>query len=164
MYTLYREQVIRTSLKKAWDFIRNPANLNAITPPDLDFRIISDPPDKMYEGLMIEYDIRIPFLGYQEWVTEIKHINKPYSFVDEQRIGPFKLWYHYHALQQVNEGIKFIDKVYYAVPFYIIGIIFHTFVLKKILTHIFDYRKESLTRILEQDNDPVSEKELDKEA
>ena len=151
MYTLHREQVIRTSLTKAWEFIRNPANLNAITPADLDFRINSDPPTIMYNGLLIAYDIRIPFLGYQKWVTEIKHINEPNSFVDEQRIGPFKLWYHYHALQQVNEGVKFIDKVYYEVPFYFVGKIVHEFFIKKTLRRIFDYRREKLVEILEQD-------------
>lgn len=161
MYILYREQIIDTSLKKAWEFIGDPSNLNAITPPDLDFRIISDLPFKIYDGLMIEYDIRIPFLGYRKWVSEIKHIHEPFSFVDEQRVGPFKLWYHYHELKEVSEGIKFTDKVYYEVPLCCIGKIVHTAFVKKMLTRIFDYRRERLMEILEQDFNAVPKKYLD---
>ena len=147
MYSLHREQIVDTSIKKAWEFVSNPFNLNAITPTELNFRIISDLPDKMFNGLVINYKIYIPILGYQEWVTEIKHISAPYSFVDEQRIGPFKFWYHYHAFEEVKDGINFIDNVYYDVPFSFLGRIVHRFFVIKMLTRIFDYRREKLTEI-----------------
>ena len=73
VYQFTKEQVIQTDLESAWDFIRSPANLNKITPPDMTFTIISDVPDQMYEGLIIQYKIGIPFIGDQ-MVSEIKHI------------------------------------------------------------------------------------------
>ncbi len=158
MYTLHREQFVKTTVKRAWDFIKNPANLNHITPADLDFRIISDFPDEMHDGLIIEYNIRIPFIGCKKWLTEIKHIKKPYSFVDDQRIGPYKLWYHYHELQEVDGGVKFIDKVYYEVPFWIIGKIAHSLFIRKLLARIFDYRKNKFMEILESEDQILHEK------
>jgi ligand-binding SRPBCC domain-containing protein len=43
----------------------------------------------------------IPFFGRRKWVAEMKYIREPFSFVDEQRVGPYKLWYHYHELFEV---------------------------------------------------------------
>ena len=39
MYELYRELIVKTTREKAWDFIKDPANLNKITPNDLSFEI-----------------------------------------------------------------------------------------------------------------------------
>jgi ligand-binding SRPBCC domain-containing protein len=100
MYTLIREQFVQTDINTAWDFLKNPANLDRITPPDLQFEIISEVPRKMFDGLIIEYRIRIPGFGVRKWVAEIKHIKEMHSFVDEQRIGPYNFWYHYHQIDQ----------------------------------------------------------------
>lgn len=148
MYTLEKEQFIATSLEQAWNFLRNPANLNMITPEDLHFTIISPVPDTMYNGLIIEYRVSIPLFGTQPWVAEIKHIHDQKSFVDEQRIGPYTFWYHYHELSETENGIKVIDRVYYAVPFGIAGRLLHKFFIKKTLERIFDYRKTKLNEIL----------------
>ena len=84
MYTLEREQVIHASLAEAWSFLRDPANLNMITPDDLEFHILSPVPEVMFNGLIIEYRIKIPFLGIKQWIAEIKHIREIHSFVDDQ--------------------------------------------------------------------------------
>lgn len=144
MYTLTREQYLDTTLSQAWDFLKNPANLNKITPEDLRFQIVSDIPDVMFNGLIIEYRIHIPVIGLRKWVAEIKHIREMHSFVDEQRIGPYKLWYHYHELISENNKVKAIDRVYYDVPFGVLGKLLHFLFIRKTLDRIFDYRKEKL--------------------
>ena len=150
MYLLEREQEIRTTLRKAWDFIENPKNLNRITPPDLDFEIVSGVPARMYNGLIIEYLITIPFFGRKRWVAEIKHIREPFAFVDEQRAGPYKLWYHYHELLETEKGVCVIDKVYYAVPYGVLGRVLHFFIIKKTLERIFAYRAEKFEELLSE--------------
>ena len=83
MKKLHRVQELPISLDKAWDFFSSPANLNEITPADMTFKIISDVPEKMYEGLFITYKIS-PFLGIQlDWCTEITHVKDRSFFVDE---------------------------------------------------------------------------------
>jgi ligand-binding SRPBCC domain-containing protein len=148
MHTLHREQIVQKSLKTVWDFIQNPANLNVITPDFLDFKIVSNIPSSIYDGLIIEYRIKIPYLGYRQWVAEIKHVREPYSFVDEQRVGPYKFWYHYHELVDTGNGIKMIDSVYYQVPFSILGDMIHFFFIKRILEKIFDYRQNKFSKLL----------------
>ena len=55
---LQTEQFLPISLAEAWDFFATPRNLNAVTPRKLDFRITSEVPEKMYEGLIITYRIK----------------------------------------------------------------------------------------------------------
>lgn len=148
IHTLYREQIIDTDITRAWDFISAPANLDAITPPDMSFEIITDVPKVMYNGLLIEYRVGIPLLGKQTWLTELKHIKEGHSFVDEQRIGPYKLWYHYHEIKEVDGGVRFIDRVNYVLPCGPLGGLAHQIYVKKQLQHIFDFRKEAMVQHL----------------
>ncbi len=148
MYTLEKEQLVTASLEECWSFLNNPENLNLITPPDLHFLIISPVPDDMFDGLMIEYRISIPLFGAQRWLAEIKHIRPQKSFVDEQRIGPYTFWYHYHELTATPEGVTLIDRVHYSVPYGIFGRLLHVMFIKKTLQRIFAYRQAKITEIL----------------
>jgi ligand-binding SRPBCC domain-containing protein len=152
MYTFIREQFVQTDINTAWDFLKNPANLDRITPPDLQFEIISEVPRKMFDGLIIEYRIRIPGFGVRKWVAEIKHIKEMHSFVDEQRIGPYNFWYHYHQIDQVDGSIKLIDRVYYKVPYGVLGRLLHFLLIHRTLERIFSYRMGKLYEILNKGN------------
>ncbi len=150
MYTLYREQYVTATLAGAWDLLKDPANLDRITPEDLQFQIVSPVPPEMFNGLIIEYRIRIPWFGEQTWVAEIKHIKEMHSFVDEQRLGPYRFWYHYHQIDAEDGRIKLTDRVYYEVPYSIFGRILHFLFIRRTLKRIFDYRKEKIAKILEE--------------
>lgn len=155
IHQLLREQVIDTELERAWQFISAPANLDAITPDDLRFSIHSDVPERMHDGLLIEYRIHIPWLGKQRWLTEIKHLRERHSFVDEQRIGPYRLWYHYHQIRPHPEGVHFLDRVTYALPFGPLGTIAHGLFVRRTLDRIFDFRAERLRDLLGTVEKPV---------
>jgi ligand-binding SRPBCC domain-containing protein len=148
IHTLQRDQTIATNLDTAWDFISSPANLDKITPDDMAFEIVSELPEQMYNGLLIEYRVGIPLLGKQTWLTELKHIRERQSFVDEQRIGPYKLWYHYHEIREVEGGVQFIDQVSYVMPFGPFGEIARAFYVKKELEKIFNFRRVAMERHL----------------
>lgn len=149
MYTLYREQYVTTTLAAAWDLLKNPANLDLITPKELQFQIVSPVPREIFNGLIIEYRIKIPWFGKRIWVAEIKHIKEMHSFVDEQRLGPYRFWYHYHQVEAEGGRIKLTDRVNYAVPFGVFGRILHFFFIQRTLKHIFDYRRDKLSEILQ---------------
>ncbi len=147
IHTLEKELVLPTDLETAWKFISTPKNLDAITPDDMSFSIMTEVPDEMYDGLLIEYRVGIPIIGSQKWLTEIKHIKDRHSFVDEQRIGPYSLWFHYHEITEVPEGVRFVDKVTYTLPFGPLGAIAHAVYVKSELARIFNYRQEAMNRI-----------------
>jgi ligand-binding SRPBCC domain-containing protein len=142
IHTLHRELIIDTDLPTAWEFISSPKNLDAITPDDLSFEIVTEVPEKMYNGLLIEYEVGVPFLGKQTWLTELKHIREQHSFVDEQLIGPYKLWFHYHEITEVEGGVRFVDHVNYVVPFGPLGSIANALYVKNQLKYVFDHREK----------------------
>lgn len=148
IHELYREQTVATDLDTAWEFIRSPRNLDRITPDDMSFEIISPLPETMFNGLLIEYRVGIPFLGKQTWLTELKHIRERHSFVDEQRAGPYRFWFHYHEITETEGGVRFIDRVTYVMPFGPIGEIARAVFVKRQLASVFDYRHDALERLL----------------
>ncbi len=102
----------------------------------------------MYEGLLIEYRISVPLFGKQKWLTEIRHIRPGRSFVDEQRIGPYRLWYHYHEVQPGRRGGSVMtDNVTYIMPFSPAGDLVHRIIVRRQLEQIFDFRKSALEKI-----------------
>lgn len=148
MYILEREQRVSATRAQAWEFLQDPANLDRITPPDLRFRIVTAIPAVMFNGLIVEYRITIPLLGTHTWVTEIKHIREGISFVDEQRLGPYRFWYHYHEIRDEPDGLVLVDRVHYQPPFWLLGRLLHGLYIRRTLERIFTYRRERLALFL----------------
>lgn len=148
MHTLEREQILNARPEQVWEFLATPKNLDLLTPKDLRFRILSEVPEQMYEGLTILYEIGIPIFGRWRWLTEIKHIVPGRSFVDEQRRGPYRFWYHYHAIEPLEDGrTRMLDRVTYQLPFGPLGELVHALQVKQMLEKIFDYRRVKLEEI-----------------
>jgi len=145
IYQLKREQVVHGTLDDVWKFISKPENLKRITPDSMGFEVTTkDLPDKMYPGMIISYRVspllRIPIT----WVTEITHVEEKKYFVDEQRVGPYKMWHHQHFLESMAEGVKMTDIITYRPPFSIIGSIANHLIIKRKLKDIFDHRSAVL--------------------
>jgi ligand-binding SRPBCC domain-containing protein len=147
-------QHFNSSIGELWDFISNPTNLKLITPDYMGFDIVSkDLPDKMYEGMIICYKVS-PLLGIKTtWVTEITHVNDKHYFVDEQRIGPYKIWHHQHFLESTSKGTLMTDIVSYKPPFGILGKIANQLIIKNKLDEIFSYRATVLNELFEKSGD-----------
>jgi len=148
IYKLHRSTIVSTPIAIVWDFIASPRNLNRITPDNMKFEILTVLPEVMYNGLLIEYRVKIPLFGRWRWLTEIKHIREGHSFVDEQREGPYKFWYHYHEILPHNNGTRIIDHVTYQMPFRWIGTLVNTWIVKNQLEAVFDFREESFQQLL----------------
>lgn len=147
MHRLEQIQEVAAPAEEVWEFVKKPGNLNRITPEDLQFEIVGDIPDEMYEGLLIEYRIKVPVFGRWAWVTEIKHIREGVSFVDEQRFGPYKFWYHYHEVSEAAQGTRMIDRVHYKMPYGLAGKLVHALSVRKTLQRVFDYRRTKIEEL-----------------
>ena len=147
IHYLFREQVIPRGLDEVWTFFCAPGNLNSITPPDMNFEIVTGGDVKMYAGQMIEY--RVEFVrGLRSlWLTEITHVRGHEYFVDEQRAGPYRLWHHEHAFETVKGGVKMIDRVTYILPFGPLGDVVHALWVGRRLKYIFDFRYKKIAEL-----------------
>ena len=134
-------QKIPISLEMAWDFFSNTANLQAITPENMGFRVISKHHgETMYAGQVIEYTVK-PVLGIPlYWMTEITQVKDKEYFIDEQRFGPYSLWHHQHHFKAIEGGVEMTDIVHYKNPMWLFGRIANTLFVQKKLKDIFDYR------------------------
>lgn len=148
VYSIKTVQLLPVSIDTAWEFFSNPANLKNITPPTLGFNIISKyHGDKMYPGQIIEYKVS-PVLNIPlYWMTEITHVDDKKYFVDEQRFGPYSMWHHQHHFKEVANGVEMTDIVHYKIPFWFLGDIAHSLMIKKQLKQIFDFRYKKAAEI-----------------
>lgn len=145
VYTLYQTLTIPSTIEKVWDFISAPDNLKKITPDYMGFDITTkNLPKKMYPGMIVSYKVS-PFLGIKmTWVTEITQVRELKYFVDEQRVGPYKMWHHQHFIEPVEGGILMTDIVDYQPPFGILGAIANQLIIKSQLNEIFSFRTKQL--------------------
>lgn len=144
IHTLQRTQKLKTDIHTLWDFISSPKNLKEITPSEMSFELLSDLPEKMYAGQIIQYKVK-PLFGISlNWCTEITYVKELDYFVDEQRKGPYKLWHHQHHLKEIEGGVEMIDIVHYEAPFSFLGDIATPFIVEPKLKEIFDFRFEKL--------------------
>lgn len=147
-YQFKREQHFEQPKEKLWEFISNPSNLKKITPESMGFDITSgELPEEMYAGMIISYKVS-PLFGIKTtWVTEITQIKEQEFFIDEQRVGPYKIWHHQHHLKETETGTLMYDIVSYQPPFGFLGNIANSLIIKKKLNEIFDYREKVLIEI-----------------
>ena len=146
-YILEREQIIRRPRAEVFEFFADAVNLERITPPELQFHIITPPPIEVRKGALIDYELKLRGIPIT-WKTEITQWNPPHDFVDTALRGPYKQWIHLHAFEERSDGRETYmkDVVRYRLPLEPLGDLAH-FYVKKELAYIFDYRRQVIEEI-----------------
>jgi ligand-binding SRPBCC domain-containing protein len=132
--------------EKIFPFFADAANLDTITPPWLNFQIITPLPITMREGTQIDYRLRIHGVPVR-WRTGITIWQPPHRFVDEQIRGPYRQWIHEHAFEPRDGGTLARDLVRYAAPF---DFLVHRWLVRPDVDKIFAYRAQALRGIFLQ--------------
>jgi len=140
-------QVVAAGIEEAFAFFSNAANLDAITPPSLDFTILTPLPIDMREGTLIEYRLRL--LGMPiHWLTRIDEWTPGRSFTDTQLRGPYALWVHHHSFAPHSGGTLIRDRVDYALPLPHLTAPVHALFVRPTIERIFAYRRGIIERVL----------------
>jgi ligand-binding SRPBCC domain-containing protein len=146
-FVLTRKSEIDLPRGQVFNFFADAGNLERITPPELNFKIITPQPIDLREGALIEYDLKLRGFPIR-WRTEISKWDPPFEFVDRQLKGPYKQWIHLHTFTELpGGGTSIEDKVRYRLPLEPLGDIMH-FLVKKELAYIFDFRQKAVEEIL----------------
>lgn len=148
VHELYTEQYLPIPEEEAWKFFSSPKNLAKITPPELDFKILTNPlAEDIYDGMEIEYTIkpvlRIPI----RWKTRLLNIQNNKRFTDIQLRGPYKIWEHTHTFEKTDKGVLMKDFLKYKLPMGFIGNFIHSIYVKRKVQYIFKYREETLKKL-----------------
>jgi ligand-binding SRPBCC domain-containing protein len=143
LFQLSTRLLVARDLETTFSFFADAANLQRLTPPWLNFSILSPRPIPMRAGALIDYRLKLRGVPVR-WRTEICEWSPPYRFVDRQLHGPYRLWHHTHAFQPVGGGTLVEDTVRYC-P--IGGRLVHALFVKRDLERIFTYRQEEILRV-----------------
>ena len=139
-HLLNSEQFVPRPVEEVFAFFAKPENLGTITPPWLDFRILTPAPVPMAQGALIDYVIRLGPLPTR-WRTLITRFEAPHLFVDEQLQGPYSFWHHTHTFVARDGGTLIGDRVLYVLPFGIIGVLVERLIIRRQLCAIFAHRR-----------------------
>ena len=145
-FELERTQAIARPPDAVFAFFSDPANLEAITPPWLRFRIV-EAPSRLARGSRLSYRLRL-FGVPIRWRTEIVDWTPPRSFTDVQLSGPYRLWMHTHRFGPAPGGTEVYDNVRYRVPGGPLAPLAQRLLVAGWLDEIFDYRCERLEELL----------------
>lgn len=150
-YILTRNLTLDLPVEKVFEFFADAENLERITPPELNFRIITQQPFELKKGSLIDYKLKLR--GFPiTWQTVISEWNPPYAFTDEALKSPYKQWIHRHIFTENKDGGTDIeDEVRYRLPLEPFGDLMHRFIRRE-LDYIFDYRQKSVAEILQSAN------------
>jgi len=143
LFTLETSLYLPRPLDAIFPFFADAANLEALTPPWLRFKILTPLPIPMRPGAFIEYRIRLHGMPL-EWQSEITAWEPPNRFVDEQRRGPYRQWIHEHTFVTRGEGTEIRDLVRYAVPG---GRTINFLFVQPQVRKIFEYRAAQLQKL-----------------
>ena len=155
MATNAGEHILETSTfiprprSEVFAFFAAAENLERITPPELQFRILSPLPVRIGAGALIDYQLRLFGIPFR-WRTLISQWEPDSSFVDEQVTGPYAQWVHTHSFHQEPGGTRVTDEVRYRLPWFPPGEIAYPLVRVQ-LRRVFAYRARRLTTLLAQD-------------
>ncbi len=144
-YRLTASTVVKQPRSTAFDFFADAANLDAITPPWLKFRILTLMPVEMGESTLIDYSLKLHALPVK-WQSQIEDWRPGHEFTDVQVHGPYRSWRHTHRFESLDDHTTLVqDEVTYRVPG---GRLIHGLFVRRDLVRIFRYRQQRLAELL----------------
>lgn len=146
MKTRVFESEIRLPLPRAevFPFFADPRNLETLTPPWLNFEILTQGELHSEAGALIDYRLRLHGIPFH-WRTLISVWEPPFRFVDEQVKGPFRLWRHEHRFIEEDGMTRCQDRVEYAA---LGGRLVEALFVERDVRRIFTYRTGALAEAL----------------
>jgi ligand-binding SRPBCC domain-containing protein len=142
-FTLHTELWLPRQLEEVFAFFGDARNLEVLTPPWLNFEVLTPEPINMRAGTLIDYRIHVHGLPLR-WRTEIIAWNPPHDFVDVQLRGPYRLWHHTHTFVAEEGGTRCRDDVRYH-P--IGGALMNWLLVRRDVERIFQYRQRRLQEL-----------------
>lgn len=124
-------------------FFSDAHQLEVLTPPWLNFRVLTPQPIAMRAGLLIDYRLRLHGLPMR-WQSRIDVWEPPLRFVDVQTRGPYRYWRHEHQFVEQDGGTLCQDIVDYEVPG---GALVERWLVRPDLRTIFGFRRQKMAEL-----------------
>lgn len=142
-YSLAFSQQVPRPLPEVFDFFSRAENLEVLTPPWLNFKILDVTPQPVRQGTLINYGLRVHGIPLR-WTSEIVEWEPPYRFVDLQLRGPYKLWRHEHRFEAREGGTLIADTINLALPLGVLGKLAYRMKVRSDVQAIFAFRENKI--------------------
>ncbi|MDP9097455.1 MAG: SRPBCC family protein [Verrucomicrobiota bacterium] len=142
-FSFRSELLLPRKREEVFRFFADAGNLETLTPPWLNFHVLTPSPIEMHAGTSIDYRLRVRGLPLK-WRSEITAWEPPMRFVDEQRRGPYRKWIHEHRFDEIGDGTLCTDLVRYSV---VGGALVNRFLVRRDIEKIFAFRTEQLRKL-----------------
>lgn len=145
-YTLSFQQQVPRTLPEIFEFFSRAENLEVLTPPWLKFKILDVKPQRVQQGTLIDYSLRIHGIPVR-WTSEIIEWEPPHRFVDLQLRGPYKLWRHEHRFETCQGGTLISDTINLALPLAVLGRLAYKIKVESDVKQIFAFREKTICNL-----------------
>jgi ligand-binding SRPBCC domain-containing protein len=145
MHHFHSEQWIGRPVDEVFAFFSDANNLEAITPRQLNFHILTPGPIRLAAGARIDYQLKLYGIPLK-WATLIESWDPPHQFVDVQLRGPYRVWRHTHRFVSEAAGTRIVDDVDYELPLGPLGRLVDALWTRREVAGIFGYRSEVISR------------------
>jgi ligand-binding SRPBCC domain-containing protein len=143
---LHKTTIVNAPLEKVFDFFSDAKNLETITPPFLQFKILNQSTSKIQKGTKFTYRLKIHGVPIK-WTSLIEEWVPNSHFVDSQLSGPYKKWRHLHIFKSTPEGTWMEDTVNYRVHLGLFGQWLTGSWVRKDVESIFAFRETKVRSI-----------------
>jgi ligand-binding SRPBCC domain-containing protein len=141
------EQFVPRPRSEVFAFFSDARNLEAITPPWLEFRILEQTTPGIAEGTELTYRLRLHGIPLK-WRTLIAAWEPEARFVDVQLRGPYAKWRHTHTFEEAPGGTLIRDHVVYRLPLGALGRVVAGRLVDHDVERVFRFRRERTAELL----------------
>jgi len=134
------------ALSDVFSFFADARNLEKITPPWLNFQVLSQSTPSIQEGTVFEYRLRLRGLPVK-WKSRITKWEENKRFMDVQLSGPYQRWEHLHEFVEKDGGVLMRDIVDYQLPFGRLGRLVAGWLVDRDVKKIFGYRSSYIKEV-----------------
>lgn len=136
---------INKPVGSVFDFFSDENNLEQITPPYLNFKVVGKDTDKIKAGTLINYKLKVHGVPLN-WKSQISNFIEDKTFTDEQLSGPYAKWVHQHDFISHKKGTLIVDEVVYKLPMGILGKLTAGYFVNRDVQNIFKYRSDIIRK------------------
>jgi ligand-binding SRPBCC domain-containing protein len=145
VHRFHSEQWVGRPVEEIFAFFSDANNLEAITPRQLNFRILTPGPIHLEAGARIDYQLKLYGIPLK-WATLIERWEPPHEFVDVQLHGPYRVWRHTHRFFTEGKGTRIVDDVAYELPLGPLGRLMEPLWTRREVARVFSHRTKVIAR------------------
>lgn len=129
---------------EAFEFLAQPENIRLITPSAM-MLVFDAAPSRLSLGARMEF--RVQAYGVvRSAVHDVTVWEQPRRFVERQIEGPMGAWEHEHHFEETSNGVLVTDRILFAPPGGILGLLVNERKIREALEEGFGHRHYELEK------------------